>query len=370
MLRSISTLYIDSQVAGLPETERIRESLDVPAVTVDDQSVVFQAVRAAQDCVGQGKRSLFLTNNRGGFLKNCPGTSYYRCCGYKILDVAGFCTMDCSYCILQAYFHPPVLKYYINRERLAAELDAVFHNTGRPLRIGTGEFTDSMIWNCCTDLNSYLVELFAAQTRAVLELKTKTADINVLRGMKHNRKTIAAWSLNTERVISSEERRTATLDERLAAAAECEAMGYPVAFHFDPVILYDGCKEEYLKVIDRLFSYVSHDNIVWISIGAFRFMPQLKPVIEKRFPESVIAYGEFVPGMDRKMRYFKPLRIDIYRSMVERIREHAPGVCVYFCMEDDQVWEQSIGFVPAEKGGLPHILDESAVTHCGLAARF
>jgi hypothetical protein len=35
-------------------------------------------------------------------------------------------------------------------------------------------------------------------------------------------------------------------------------------------------------------------------------------------------------------------------------------------MEDDEVWRKSMGYTPAERGGLPRILDERAVEMCGL----
>jgi spore photoproduct lyase len=53
----------------------------------------------------------------------------------------------------------------------------------------------------------------------VLELKTKSVNIGGLLDLDHRRKTILAWSLNTERVIRDEERGTASLDARLRAAA-------------------------------------------------------------------------------------------------------------------------------------------------------
>jgi spore photoproduct lyase len=132
------------------------------------------------------------------------------------------------------------------------------------------------------------------------------------------------------------------------------------------MVIYDGCEEEYRKVVEKLFSSVSPDNIVWISIGTFRFMPSLKPIIQKRFPESKIIYGEFISGLDGKMRYFKPLRIELYRKMISWIRKYAPDVLIYFCMEDDEVWQKSMGFVPQDRGGLPRMLDNSAVNICGL----
>jgi spore photoproduct lyase len=66
------------------------------------------------------------------------------------------------------------------------------------------------------------------------------------------------------------------------------------------------------------------------------------------------------------MRYFKPLRINLYRKVVACIRDHAPDAVVYLCMEDDEVWQKSLGFIPDDVGGLPHMLDQSAVKQCHL----
>jgi spore photoproduct lyase len=362
----INTLYIDPAAAGYPETVAVQERIDAETVVSASPRQVFAAVSAADDPVTAGKQALFLTVNRGPFIRRCPGTKHYRCCGYRILNIGRFCTMDCSYCILQAYFHPPLLQYYVNQEDMTAQLKDLFGRTGRVTRLGTGEYTDSAIWNECTDLNRRLVSLFAGQDGGVLEIKTKTVNIEPLRGADHNRKTIAAWSLNTEAVIAGQERGSASLEERLRAAAACQAMGYPLAFHFDPLVVYEGCREEYAAVIQRLFAAVSADNIVWISLGSFRFMPALKPLIQDRFPDSRIVYGEFISGIDRKMRYFKPLRVELYRSVISEIRRHAPDLTIYFCMEDDDVWRQCLGFTPRQKGGLAAMLDRSAVEHCGL----
>jgi len=261
-----------------------------------------------------------------------------------------------------------VLQYFVNQHDLLKELDRLFL-TNTVTRIGTGEFTDSMIWQWWTDLSGLLVPRFSSQSHVVLELKTKTASVQGLKGLQHNRKTIVGWSLNTSEIISSEERHTASLSARLSAASKCEEWGYPVAFHFDPMIVYDGCEEDYRKVVEEMFSRISSKNIVWISLGTFRFTPPLKPIVQRRFSDSKIIYGEFISGLDGKMRYFKPLRMELYRKMVSWIRDIAPDVLVYLCMEDDEVWEKSLGFVPADRGGLPRMLDESANRHCGLNER-
>lgn len=365
----ITTLYIDPAAVDYKETAVVRRRIGALETLIAPPEEAFQAVSGAEDMVSTGKRTLLLTVNKGPFVRNCPGTKCYRCCGYKILNIGRFCTMDCSYCILQAYFHPPLLQYYVNHDDMTRELEDMFNCSAGIMRIGTGEFTDSSIWNACSDLNSRLVTMFAGQASAILEIKTKTKSIAPLIGVEHNRKTIAAWSLNTEAVIAAEERGSASLAERLEAAAACQAMGYPLAVHFDPLVIYDGCREDYAAVIERLFQSVAADNIVWISLGSFRFMPALKPLIQRRFPRSKIIYGEFITGLDQKVRYFKPLRVALYQSIISVIRRFAPQVTLYFCMEDDDVWEQCLGFAPQEKGGIPAMLDRSAVEKCGLDRR-
>lgn len=338
----IKKLFIDTTVAHAPEARAFAQQLNLSPQIIDGPDEVYGTVNAAEDPIRRGKEILYITRNKGAFVRSCPGTREYTCCGYKILHIGTYCTMDCAYCILQSYFHPPVLQYFVNHERMVAELEATFA-LNEISRIGTGEFTDSMIWEWWTPLSQRLVPLFARQTRAVLELKTKSTAIHHLADLDHNRKTITAWSLNTPRVIADAERATASLDARLRAAAQCQGWGYPLAFHFDPMVIYEGCESEYESVVDKLFEAVAGSQIVWISLGSFRFMPALKPIVQQRFPKTKIIYGEFVSGLDGKMRYFQPLRTELYRRVAQRIHKHDPSVLVYFCMEDRSVWGKSLG---------------------------
>lgn len=364
---SLLKLYIDQHVVQLPQVRAIRSRLRIPHIVVEDRQEIIESLESEIDPIEKAKTKLFLTRNKGAFIKPCPGTSVYSCCGYQILNIGTYCTMDCTYCILQSYFHPPLLQYFVNYDDLMEELNYLFARNA-VTRIGTGEFTDSIIWEAWTDISEVLIPKFSKQACAVLELKTKAIDIGKLKHLRHNRKTIVAWSLNSDLIIQNEERRTAPLSERLHAAQQCESWGYPLGFHFDPLIIYDGCEADYKRVVQQLFSRISPENIAWISLGALRFMPSLKPVVERRFPNSKIMYGEFILGLDGKMRYFKPIRIDLYGKLVSWIREYAPHVCVYFCMEDDDVWQKSMGFTPSDIGGLPKMLDESAIKVCGLHA--
>lgn len=354
----IRTIRIEEAVASSPLADRLRKNLP---------GARFQVV----DKMGEGgvfdPRLLEVTAYRGRFLRRCPGTRHYLCCGYRILHIGVQCSLQCTYCILQAYFNQPNLRLFGNIEEmlhlLAAELASHPHELHR---FGTGEFTDSLLLDPYSQLSNLLVPFFAGRSNAVLELKTKTDFIESLLDLSHGGNTLVAWSLNAPAVRRSEESRAASIGERLRAARRCAEAGYRLAFHFDPLIEHPGWREGYGEVLDRLFDTVDPRHIVWISLGALRFMPELKAVIQNRHPGSRIVYGEFIRGLDGKIRYFRDVRVELFRFVYERIRAADPSLCVYLCMESEDVWREALGFSPREREGLPAMLDAAVRERMGI----
>jgi spore photoproduct lyase len=153
--------------------------------------------------------------------------------------------MDCVYCILQAYLNNPYLSFFVNIEDLLDELTEAFaYNPQHFWRIGTGEFTDSLALDRLTGLSRILIDFMRDKSSAVLELKTKTAVIENLAGLDHGGRTIVAWSLNSPAIVAKEEIRTASLEQRLAAAAKCASWGYKLALfrrRISPGSAWDVC---------------------------------------------------------------------------------------------------------------------------------
>jgi spore photoproduct lyase len=189
-------------------------------------------------------------------------------------------------------------------------------------------------------------------------LKTKSAEVNHLLDLEHQRRTIISWSLNPSKIIDEEERGTASLRERIDAAKKCQDKGYPIGFHFDPIVFHEEWEKGYRETIFSLFERIDPKGVVWISLGGFRYPPQLKAIASERFPETRIFLGELFPGRDGKYRYLKEIRAAMYRKMVEWLRAVDPSLFIYLCMESQEVWERVYGWSPKNSHHLNHLFEE------------
>ncbi|MDR2946861.1 MAG: DNA photolyase [Candidatus Adiutrix sp.] len=314
-----------------------------------------------------GRGDLLVTRHRGEFIKPCPGTLNYNCCGLTIFHFGLGCTIGCRYCILEAYLGTAALVLFGNVAEGLADLRELLRRppAERPRRFCTGEFTDSLLLDKRTGLAAELITMFAETEGAVLELKTKTDHTDHLLGLKHKGRTVISFSVNAPDICRCEESGAAPLSARLKAAQRAAAAGFPVGLHFDPLIVHPNWEEGYARTAQMIGEHLAGAEVAWVSLGCFRYLPSLKEVMLARHPETSIYDGEFIMGGDGKMRYPRPLRTRMYRTLVKALREALPEkTVIYMCMESPRVWRDVFGRDP-ETEGLAAELDRRAMELCG-----
>ncbi len=335
---------------GSPILQNLRRTLpQIPFRFVDDIAASNGSAGVVGDSFGAAKKKLYLAKHKGEFLKKCPGSDGQVCCNYFVINFASNCPMDCSYCYLQEYLADnSALKVFSNVGDLIDEAEATLKkHRGVFFRIGTGEITDSLALEPYTGMVRQILPFFAEQPNVLLELKTKSDCVDNLLRLDPKGRVVVGWSMNPQRVIDEEEHATASLTERLNAARRVQAAGYRLGFHFDPMIEYSGWEADYRAMLEETFATIDWRGLSWVSLGVLRDTPGLKRTMRERFPRSRLRTGEQVLCPDGKLRYYQPLRIQMYRQMVSWIRRAAPTVKVYLCMESREVWEQVFGFAPS-----------------------
>jgi spore photoproduct lyase len=248
------------------------------------------------------------------------------------------CPLECSYCFLPGFLDTSFPVLLVNFDDLEKEMDE-FALKGVAARIGTGEMTDSLVFEPLSGLARHLISLFAKWPHLTLELKTKTTLVdNILDAAIPN--VVVAWSLNPPEIAAVEEPCAPLPRERLLAAQKCYEAGYRVGLHFDPILQYPEWESLYSRFIQEMFDLVPVSQIAWISLGTFRIFPQLRDLMRRHFPQSQALFSEILPGYDGKLRYFRADRIEIYRKMCGWLQKLSGGQPppVYLCMESQEVW--------------------------------
>jgi spore photoproduct lyase len=307
------------------------------------------------------KETLLLTHSKGQVVKGCPGTNEnYLCCRYQIINQTQNCPLNCTYCILQFYINQPAITIYTNFEDIFSELrEKLKSQPDRLIRIGTGELGDSLALIGSRLFAKEAISFFADVPNALFELKSKTADIGEFLSIRNNGHTVFSWSLNPQKILKKEEIGTASIDERLYAALQAENAGFLLGFHFDPILHYPDWRNLYSNLIDQLYSTINPSKIAWISLGSLRFPPSMKEKIMNYYPHSTIVYDEMIAGMDKKLRYSRPVRVPMYKFIYSKLTEIENPPFIYFCMESPLVWNEIMGFSPISNAHLDYIFAES-----------
>ena len=353
----------DAQQSGL--TRRVLElNRSAKVLAGAEMGEASQRINLISDPLRRGKRILKLVHYKGSFVKSCPGTRMYLCCGLKILNIGQGCPIDCRYCALQVYFNNPVMEVYVNFDEMLDQLNGFLAAAPRGgfFRFCTGEFTDSLALDDYTGYAALLAETFSGRHNATLEFKTKTDFIEPLLRSKDTRNIIVSFSVNAPNFSRSEELRSAGLSKRLIAARKAASRGFKIGFHFDPIVPFDGWEREYGKTVESIFDAVNPSSIAWISMGVLRFVPSLRDVVGSRFGSVRYFHDSYSPGLDGKLRLSRRRRIEIYRSLAHRIRLHSEKVLLYLCMESRLVWKEALGLEIRSNHQLAGLLDDSAKT--------
>ncbi len=337
-------IYIDRKVQNEKVTLNVLKNLGDSSVAPQNDDVVFiDDVKdiGLSSSLEKGREVLLVTSFKGEVFEHCPaGKPGMVCCNYFIFPFAQNCHMDCEYCFLQYYLNKQVMVIYANIEEMLQKLEKALENRKTFCRVGTGEYADSLALDHLTGISTLLIPFFATKKNAVLELKTKTNNIDNLLKMEPGNGTVVAWSINPKSIVDQYEHGTSSLEDRLEAALSCAKAGYKVAFHLDPMIYYEGWEKGYQDLIEIIYEKVGQYSIEWISLGNLRMTSDLKTMMKLRFPNSPLWGEEMVRGIDGKFRYPKKLRIEMYQKIWNFILEKRGDQKMYLCMEHPDIWSQ------------------------------
>lgn len=287
------------------------------------------------------KKKFYLISEKSDFIKRCPCTSNCISCNYYIMNLGFGCPFDCEYCYLAGYQNIDGIVLNTNIYDYISEIKKIVKGSKNIIRIGTGEFTDSLVYDDITNYSIPIINFLRDEESLVFEFKTKSDKIFNIVYQKPADNFVIAYSINPPEISSVFEHGCVSYETRLKCLKELSEAGWKLAIHFDPIIFIEGWEKFYSKSIDDIFNSVNIENISWISAGSLRFYPETKKIIEKRFPDTELLNAEMVIDFDGKLRYPFDIRYEMYKNIIESLKRfHFPLEKFYLCMENNEMWNK------------------------------
>jgi spore photoproduct lyase len=272
----------------------------------------------------------------------CPVASEKtRCCNLLTLDAVENCGFDCSYCSIQSFYHGNQVifdsSFGEKLSRLELDPDITYH-------IGTGQSSDSLMWGNKHGVLNDLLSFAESNPNVILELKTKSSNINYLSNREIPPNIICTWSLNTQTIIDNEEHQTASLQHRLEAARSIADTGTLIGFHLHPIIHYSGWRDDYLNVYKSIQKMFTPDETAMISFGTLTFIkPVVKNIRERNFYSKILK----MPLIETagKLSYPLEVKTELFTHAYNSFSRYwHDNVFFYLCMENNALWKSVFGY--------------------------
>lgn len=243
----------------------------------------------------EAKRTLVVGVRRTMDFATCKPSAHFQ------LPLATSCPGKCEYCYLLTNLgKKPYIRVYVNIEEILNAAKTYIEKRKPEITVFEGAATsDPVPAEPYIGLLGRTIEFFGREEFGRFRFVTKFTDVDTLLGVAHNGHTRFRFSINTGKVIRRYEHATPPLSDRLAAAKEVAAAGYPLGFLVAPIIAEDGWKESYRglfetaaaelngKVSDLTFEFITH-----------RFTKRAKGTILEVFPNTRL-------DLDEEARTFK-----------------------------------------------------------------
>jgi spore photoproduct lyase len=271
----------------------------------------------------------------------CPVASEKtRCCNLLTLDAVESCGFDCSYCSIQSFYNEGKVVFDTNfKERLKSlklDRDKYYH-------IGTGQSSDSLMWGNRGGVLDGLFEFVRENSNVILELKTKSDNIEYLLKNQIPKNVITTWSLNPQTIIDSEEHFTASLEKRIESARAIANRGNLVGFHFHPIIVYDNYLDEYREIVEKLLKLFKPKEVAMVSMGTLTFIkPVIKKLRDRNFSTKILQMP--FENASGKLSYPIELKKEMFSSIFNMFKPWHREVYFYLCMEEHSLWKSIFGY--------------------------
>ena len=201
------------------------------------------------------------------------------------------CVFDCKYCFLQGLYSSANYVVFVNYEDFMSEMKIIAKKlVNKKITFFSGYDCDSLAYEPFSGFKENVLKSFSTIKNAELEVRTKSTFIKPFLKNKIDN-VIIAFSFTPERFSNYYEAGVPSVKKRIQALQTLSDLGWKVGFRFDPIVVYEGWKEDYHKLFKSLFSNINNKLIHSVSFGNLRFPNNVYKRIIKNNPTEKLFFN-------------------------------------------------------------------------------
>lgn len=281
MCAAFSHIYLEQRAADYPETKRILGKFpESTVVSIRHYKDVFN--RPAQDAHLQNEsKNLILAVNDGKKIFDAsPVCQDFGMGKFYYAESAMNCVFSCDYCFLKGMYGTSNVVVFVNQEDYLRECEEKLKEG--PMYLCASFDTDLGALSGISSWMNTWEEFAASHPDLTLELRTKS----VVNSFRIESNIIYAFTLSPDEVISEFEKKTPSLDARIASVNKAIEEGAQVRLCFDPLIYLNNFELCYNRFVDKILQSIDLTRVRDISIGTFRISSDYLPNLRKACPDS------------------------------------------------------------------------------------
>lgn len=249
------------------------------------------------------------------------------------------CPYNCAWCYLQGTLrflpkktHPVIKDYQKIRLHLESFFDETLNSKYPPEILNSGEIADSLMQeNGENPFSIFIVSLFENQSQHKVLFLTKSNNIDNLLKTGSD-KIIPSVTINADSAAKRWEKGAPDVRKRIEAAKMLSDSGYPVRIRIDPIVPIEEWDQEYMKLVDDLFSHFTPERI---TLGSLR---GLQSTINNSKDKSWVEY------LSERSNWGKRIDFDtsysMYSTIIYYLKEKYDYNHVALCKETKEMWER------------------------------
>ena len=262
--------------------------------------------------------SLILAKNTGSSVfKGAPVCQDFGYDHFYYTSCARNCIYDCEYCFLRGMYGSGNVVIFVNLEDTFGEVEALLRE--HPVYLCVSYDTDLMAMDNLTGYVSRWAEFTKKHEDLTIEIRTKSFRKDLFDQITPCDRVIFAYTVSPQEIIEKYEKKTASLNDRLSAAACAMEKGFPVRLCFDPLIYVRNWKDIYASMLSEAKKHIDGHRLKDVSVGSFRISSEYIKKIRKDFPASSICQFPY-ENIGGYMQYPENIRNEMENNLVTMLQ--------------------------------------------------